>query len=484
MKVSRRLVAVLGVLVSAAACGGGGEESGRGAGPPASWVRVDEASFVIEHPKGWSAAPHPRLGQITVSGTDGEQVLIRPFFVAAPLEEGAASALLADLAPAASPDVRWEVPAPSDGVVRMEGGSASTRAVAVLSWTTSPKGTAGYLYVASAPRSAWAGTEGVLARVLGSFQARGREVEEAQRPEYVRWEDPNEGAFSVEIPKGWRTTGGTVRPSTLLVQAEVEGTSPDGAVTVSMGDHFPVFVEPNSLLSFAGIGEGGTYVDPSGYPSTVATYAPGAEFLTRYVLPDRAPGFEVTSDRDRSDLAGALPTAGLNRYDAGEVEYRFERGGDEYRGVALAVTEIISSGGLATWHAWRVYRAEAPAGRHGEATAALVHLAETFAIDPQWAQSQARLTAQQSRIIADMGEAVSDTLSQAYSGRQAVLDELARRRSNATLEVEDAVDEATGAKFKVESGSDYYWIDPRGTIVGTDTATRPDLDFRELVRLG
>jgi hypothetical protein len=480
VKVNRRLVAVLGVLVSATACGGGGEE----AGLPATWVRADEASFAVEHPKGWSAASHSRLGQITVSGPEGEQVVIRPLFVAAPLEQSAASALLTDLAPAASPDVRWDEPVPSDGAVRMEGGSASTRAVAVLSWTTSPKGTAGYLYVASAPRSAWVAAEGILARVLGSFEARGREVEEAQRPEYVRWEDPKEGAFSVEIPKGWRTTGGTVRPSTVLVQAEVEGTSPDGAVSVSMGDHYPVFVEPNSALSFAGIGEGGTYVDPSGYPSTVATYAPGAEFLTRYVLPDRAPGFEVTSGRDRSDLAGSLPTAGINRYDAGEVEYRFQRGGEEYRGVALAVTEIISAGGFANWHAWRVYRAEAPANRYGEATAALLHLAETFAIDPQWAQGQARLTAQQSQIIADMGEAVSDTLSEAYSGRQAVLDELDRRRSNATLEVEDVFDEATGGTLKVESGSDYYWIDPRGTIVGTDIGTRPDLDFRELIRLG
>jgi hypothetical protein len=38
-------------------------------------------------------------------------------------------------------------------------------------------------------------------------------------------------------------------------------------------------------------------------------------------------------------------------------------------------------------------------------------------------------------------------------------------------------------QIKVESGRNYYWSDQHGTIVGTNTPTRPNLDFRELVRL-
>ncbi len=62
-------------------------------------------------------------------------------------------------------------------------------------------------------------------------------------------------------------------------------------------------------------------------------------------------------------------------------------------------------------------------------------------------------------------------------------DELARRRSNAILGVEDVVDPLTGREFKVESGSNYYWVDHRERIVGTETDVRPSLDFRELIRL-
>jgi hypothetical protein len=63
------------------------------------------------------------------------------------------------------------------------------------------------------------------------------------------------------------------------------------------------------------------------------------------------------------------------------------------------------------------------------------------------------------------------------------MDELSRRRENAILGVEDVVDPVTGRELKVESGSNYYWIDHRGDIVGTQTDTRPNLDFRELTRL-
>ena len=47
----------------------------------------------------------------------------------------------------------------------------------------------------------------------------------------------------------------------------------------------------------------------------------------------------------------------------------------------------------------------------------------------------------------------------------------------------DVVDPATGSSFKVENGSNYYWIDDRGSIVGTDTSTQPSVDFRQIVAL-
>ena len=62
-------------------------------------------------------------------------------------------------------------------------------------------------------------------------------------------------------------------------------------------------------------------------------------------------------------------------------------------------------------------------------------------------------------------------------------DELSRRRSNANRGVVDVIDQTSGQEFQVESGSNYYWIDHRGNIVGTDIYTRPTIDFQEMLQL-
>jgi hypothetical protein len=88
-----------------------------------------------------------------------------------------------------------------------------------------------------------------------------------------------------------------------------------------------------------------------------------------------------------------------------------------------------------------------------------------------------------SHIVAQTNAAISKLSSDTYWSRQQSNDELSRRRSNATLGVEDVMDPSTGRQIKVESGSNYYWIDARGAIVGTETHTLPSIDFRALTRL-
>ena len=78
---------------------------------------------------------------------------------------------------------------------------------------------------------------------------------------------------------------------------------------------------------------------------------------------------------------------------------------------------------------------------------------------------------------------MSDSWMASQKRRNAIDDEIARRRSNATLGVVDVADPATGRRMTVESGTNYYWVDQRGAIVGTNTDTRPSVDFRALLQL-
>jgi len=51
--------------------------------------------------------------------------------------------------------------------------------------------------------------------------------------------------------------------------------------------------------------------------------------------------------------------------------------------------------------------------------------------------------------------------------------------------VVDVGDPQTQQRYQVQGGSNYYWIDDRGSIVGTNTQFNPDpLWFREMLTPG
>jgi hypothetical protein len=444
----------------------------------ARWLRHEGEGFSLEHPAGWRVSADPRSGMVEAAG-DGARASVRPFYVAAPLPADLAVGALTEMAAEAEPGATWDKPVPAGDALKVSGTDGDDVIVASMSWSTGKRGTAGALYVAAAPADEYDGLEAAFARIFDSFSVAGPPVESSTRAT-ERWVDPVEGAFSVEIPAGWRAEGGTSRPCPTLVQALVEVTSPDGEIYLAGGDAFPYFTEP---IPAFGLPEGSTYPHPCGYSSPVASYAPGNDFAMRYLLPEIAPHARVVRDRARPEVAGRLSSYGLNSYDAGELEYVFTRRGVAYRGMVWTITERIASGEFANWHVWRLFLAQGPEARYEEALSAGMRLVRSLRIDPRWARMQAELTADQVAIVADMGQDISNTITEGYWGRQAVLDDIAERRSNATLEVEDYEDPLTGAPFELESSSDYYWTNPRGEIVGTNTDAVPDVDFRRLVRV-
>jgi hypothetical protein len=371
----------------------------------------------------------------------------------------------------------WAEPVAEGDAWKMTGTMGEEVVVASLSWVAEENGTAGTLYLAAAPASDYDDRRADFARIFSSFALAGPPLEDAEVGT-ERWTDPVEGAFSVEIPSGWHAEGGTSRPCPTLVQGLVEVTSPDGEIYLAGGDAFPFFTEP---IPAFGLPEGSTYPHPCGYTSPVAQYAPGNEFAIRYLLPEVAPGFRVVRNRPQPAVAGRLASYGLNSYAAGELEYVFRKGGVAHRGIVWTITERISAGSAANWHVWRLFLAHGPRARYEEALHAGIHLVRSLRINPRWARMQAELTAAQSAIIADMGEDISNTISEGYWGRQAILDEIDLRRSNAILEVEDYEDPVTGETFRLDSSPEYYWINSQGDIVGTDTDATPDVDFRRLV---
>ena len=122
-----------------------------------------------------------------------------------------------------------------------------------------------------------------------------------------------------------------------------------------------------------------------------------------------------------------------------------------------------------------------PVDKEKEAQAILSRMVSSFQLDPAWVAKQRNLTAEVSKVVSQTHEAISKIISDTYWHRQAVQDDLSRKWSNTILGQTDVVDPATGEKWKVASGHNYYWRkEHTDVVVGTDVYERPDIDFAPL----
>jgi len=460
------------------------------------WVARKDAGFSVEVPRGWTVRVEPKWGRLEIQGTAREQLIVWPVFVPGPLNTAAAPSVLAKLAAGLWPDARWEAAQPVSTVaIRARGRAGDRLALCALTWVASPKGSAGYLYAVAAPEAGYRLLEDTLARVLQSVRVTG-DPSGAQQPSlnYVRWQDPRENAFSVEVPTGWKMSGGLFRFASVDTRLAWELLSPDGQIRITGGDaELPTFSLPSQTLAIAGFHEGSWYSPGYGLNMLVQRYLPGVAFARWYVTQKATRNcaeLTFTETRERPDAVQAINA--IHRQSgsyvstsltAGEVAFTCRQGDQPAKGYYFAGTQLTQSPGSGIWNVEYLCGFVAPSDKAALAQSVLNHVVQSGQTNPQWAATQQNIAANTSRIVSRTQEEVSRIINDTYWNRQGTMDELSRRRSNATLGVEDVIDSATGREIKVESGSNHYWIDHRGTIVGTETDTRPNLDFRQLIRL-
>lgn len=452
-------------------------------------VHTDPAGFAVDLPTGWTARADSRSGRIDLSGAEGA-ISVLPVFSPTALTRKQAEQTLAQTAAAQWSDVRWsgQTAAVGDLALRMGGMGSNVKATASFVWIVTPAGTAGYLYRVQTPKSAPKETEALLARVLASFRMTPRSAQAA----YTRWTDPRENAFTMEVPAGWKVQGGLVRLSAVDPRAVWSAASPDGAIRVMGGDaQVPVHVVPSQTLAFAGFREGTWYSPGYGARMLVRPFLDGVSFAREYVgsrIGGSCGGLSVTEARDRTDIAEALNPimAGygiVTRLSFGEISFTCTENGRPMTGYYLAGTRYTGMQGSGMWNAEHLIGFLASPERASTAQEVMMHILATSQVNPEWAARQQGMTQAISDVVSRTQSEMSKRINDSYWARHAGDSEMSRRRSNATLGVVDAVDPETGRRFRVESGSNYYWIDNAGHIAGTQTDTTPHVDFRQLVSL-
>ena len=484
------LVPILWAAITAQACAA-----------PGNWTtHKDPNGFSVSLPPGWKAAADRKSGRVAIDGPARQQVVVWPVFLPAGLERASAGAVLRRLtALAGFGSFTWREPLfAGEAAIRLAGASGDRAAVASLTWAASAKGTAGYLFVTAAPLAAYRGEEVAFTGILDSFRAEGapaKEVPEALP--FVPWRDPLENAFSVQVPSGWTVEGGLFRFASVDTRSALDVTSPDRQIRITFGDrNIPPFVEPDPMLAATGFREGSRYSPGYGVQFVVQRYLPGTEFARQYVALRPARGcanLVFTETRARPDVDGVVngiyrrfAVAGMSvELHCGDASFTCEESGRPMAGYYFAGTLRTRAASMpgGNWHVEHLLGYVAAREKTALAQRVMERIVASIAINPDWARRQQQTTMDTSRIVSETSAAMSKVSSDTYWSRQRSNDEISRRRSNATLGLEDVVDPGTGRQIKVESGSNYYWIDARGTIVGTETHTLPSIDFRALTRL-
>jgi hypothetical protein len=300
--------------------------------------------------------------------------------------------------------------------------------------------------------------------------------------ERVTFVDPQEGAFFAQVPRGWKTQGGTVRRNALQYRNWLSTTSPDGATILAINDPNEwAYVIPSQMLATAGFREGSIYSGGGGTVYTVAPYQNGAQFSAAWghqKLASMCSNVRVAGTRERPELTNQINAyaraSGLN-HDTGDASFTCTDPHGQPMS-AYVLTSVLSISGQfgAIWYAEAIIGMLAPTPVAGVAAGELARMVTSVQVNPQWAARQTQTNVDVSRIMTQTNHAISDSIMQTWESKGAIMDRLMSQDSRARLGIEIYEDPATGTKYTVANQHQYNWVNAQGTVVGTDTDTAPN----------
>ena len=474
----------------------------------------DPKGFAMDAPPGWSFSSDPRGGRVVVQGPQGEQVVVWPLSVEQSLDARRAQALVQQLARQVDAQMPWGTATAVSGAVRTIAKGPQRSGAAMMTWSSGPTGTQVLFYCVEAPAGAYRAETDTFASILKSFR-----VVPAAAPgaptakpigatKFVTWTDPRENAFTISIPEGWKAVGGAYRLSATDVRIGVVLGSPDGQMRVLLGDsNLGTFIEPNQMMAYAGLREGGYYGLGDGSQLLIERYLTGQQFAQTYArmyVSRECSGLQIASNNARPDLAETFLQAaraeGMPRpqLTAGDVTFTCTMGATAVRGTLVTATLLPFPGQSGLWYVYRLYGYLATPERQQDAEKVSQQGVQSFRINPQWQAQQQQIAgaavaadnARSQQIRARAMQAIqedqrqtSDIIMKGWEQRSQVYDEISRRRENAILGTLDVIDPETGARYKIDNYSDYHWMNNQGYIAGNNTGSSPGPDWHELITL-
>ncbi len=477
--------------------------------------------FLVTHPAGWTVQADDH--SILMQSQDHSQIVLAEGFNASPGETAQAHLTsLAEERAALLPDAQMidlaRQPSASDevsGTFSYQSPQGPGRGRVLCSIVNGK----GLIFVLAAPKARFSEAQPALTRIVKSLRflppaARPTSTEkgEGTNPQmaaitrslhYVTWSDPHEHAFHLEVPQGWKADGGAFRFSPMDVRIAYQVVSPDKSITILMGDsRLPAsFLSPTppfmSALEFN-----------RWYLGQFAGQA-----LDNFKIGAEQPMTEMSRQRTAAAQQAASPGTQLE-FSMGTTEFsgRSKLTGKLMTGLIFSTTNRMSQrvgvtgADVTTWFAnpMLLICTDNADKVHSQQTAVavLLHLMQTCRDYPAWDKRRfGEINQASAEVSRQTGEFSRQNIqnSQAASQRIAQNSEATRSASmgaywnhvNADNEqqrgiinyVGDRTDvtEGSGATVNVQGGSKHYYKnDQTGTVLGTDSAYGPGVDFSPL----
>src|SRR5580658_558926 len=307
----------------------------------------------------------------------------------------------------------------------------------------------------------------------------------ARTQQWTQFTDPNEHAFTIDIPAGWTVRGGLFRLGYSDERPMVDMRSPDGQINLRLGDvAVPTYATPSPNHTR----EGEVYDLGLQARMIVARYRTGPEFAVLYA-PSR---FSEICHNPQSgtpapelSVADYLPIApNASQSSSGQIVYRCQGANGPL--IAFAYAKTVLTGSI--WQAPILASFVAPPDKVAEARALLSHSAQSFRLSPEWMQYQQRLDAeglqyqrqrQQGRMIALQQQvqqfeakmrAMQDQVN-SFEAHQAAQARQVEGFTDVLNGVTPTTNPLTGETRKVWTGAqDNYWVNGLGQVVNSHDA--------------
>lgn len=305
---------------------------------------------------------------------------------------------------------------------------------------------------------------------------------------WVKFRDPNEGAFTINVPSGWKIRGGTLRAGSVDVRHAVEAVSPDNSIVLFYGDtNVPAYMLPNAVTQMAGQGEG-SVMPYAGASLVIARYQAGDVFASTWGnirLRNYCTNLNLRASHQRADSSHELSSIVANmvqlNVNAGEAIFTCSVNGKRSVGYTFASTYLVQAAyGSGIWGMYRGVGFEASADKYKQAAALLSKMAGSFMMDPQWEARQQHTAMDTSAINAQTSDAISRSIRDSF--------DFSQRRKDASVDAFDRAirgvdlfNDPLDGKVELEDRTHQYRTDT-GARVGTDSENQQPVGSQEIQR--